>query len=155
MKMGFPRFEIVLQKFPALIFIGHSQAFWAEISSEVVREDKWEYPAGSVKPGGAVGRLMRKYANLYADLSANSGFNALSRDPKHAYEFVDEFQDRLLFGLDYCSPENDRPLLTWLTDARRNNLISSEAFEKVTWKNICRILDLNIKANTWRLASHL
>jgi len=143
-EMGFPRFEKILQKFPALIFIGHSQAFWAEISSEVKREDKWGYPVGLVKPKGVVERLMRKYSNLYADLSANSGFNALSRDPKHAYEFIDEFQDKLLFGLDYCSPNNDRPLLMWLTDACRNNLISSEAFEKVTWKNISRILELDV-----------
>ncbi|MEZ5278121.1 MAG: amidohydrolase family protein, partial [Opitutaceae bacterium] len=40
-------------------------------------------------------------SNLYADLSAGSGLNALKRDPAHAAGFLNRFADRLLFGRDY------------------------------------------------------
>ncbi len=39
--------------------------------------------------------LLRKYPNLYADLSALSGANAILRDPEYGVKFLDEFQDRL------------------------------------------------------------
>ncbi len=46
-------------------------------------------------------RLLRRYPLLYGDLSAGSGLNALRRDPAFAREFLDEFQDRLLYARDY------------------------------------------------------
>ncbi len=45
--------------------------------------------------------MLRKYPNLYCDISAGSGCNALSRDPEFAVEFLTEFQDRILYGRDY------------------------------------------------------
>ena len=45
--------------------------------------------------------MLREYANLYCDLSAGSGRNALTRDPEYGKDFVLEFQDRLLYGRDY------------------------------------------------------
>jgi predicted TIM-barrel fold metal-dependent hydrolase len=144
-EMGFPLFEKVLQKFPDLVFFAHSQGFWAEISGEVKKEDKWGYPKGDVKSGGAVPRLLRKYPQLYGDLSANSGLNALKRDVQHAWEFIDEFQDQLLFGLDYCSVNDDRQHIQWLQDARDGGHITVEAYEKIMWKNINRILKLDIR----------
>ena len=39
--------------------------------------------------GGVVPRLLREYDNLYADLSAHSGYNALKRDPAFARKFLD------------------------------------------------------------------
>ena len=143
-EMGFPRFEKVLQKFPKLIFFAHSQSWWAEISSDVKKEDKSDYPAGPVKVGGAVPRLMSKYPQLYGDISAHSGLNALKRDPEYAWEFIDQFQDRLLFGLDYCSPTNEHDHLRWLKEARDTSKISEEAFEKIVWKNITRVLNLDL-----------
>ncbi len=59
------------------------------------------YPTGPVVPGGKVPELMRRYPNLYGDLSAGSGANALRRDPDHARRFILEFSDRLLYGRDY------------------------------------------------------
>ena len=49
---------------------------------------------------------MRRYPNLYGDLSAGSGFGAISRDPEFGYAFLEEFQDRLYFALDLCDPAN-------------------------------------------------
>ena len=142
--IGFPRFEKVLQKFPELIFFGHSQSFWAEISGELTIEEKNGYPAGTVKPGGAVPRLMREYPNLNADISASSGLNALSRDPEFTYDFIDEFQDRIHFGLDYCSPINDHQHISWLIQARDQGGISQQAFDKIMYKNTSRVLKLQI-----------
>ena len=72
----------------------------------------------TVAPGGAVPRLMRECPGLHGDLSAGSGLNALQRDPEHAYAFIEEFQDRLLLGLDFCSVTNDMQHITWLTAIR-------------------------------------
>ena len=44
--------------------------------------------------------MLRQHPNLYADLSAGSGLNALQRDPAFAVDFVLEFQDRLLYARD-------------------------------------------------------
>ena len=61
------------------------------------------YPKGPVKPGGAIDRLMDRYGNIYGDLSAGSGLNALRRDPDFGREFLIRRADRLLFGTDYLS----------------------------------------------------
>lgn len=143
-ELGFPRFEKVLKAFPNLVFLAHSQSWWAEISSDIKLEEKSGYPKGPVVPGGAVPRLMSKYPQIYGDLSANSGYNALARDPQHAYKFIDRFQDQLVFGLDYCSIENERKLLQWLKAALAEGNISRQAYEKITCKNIARILNLDI-----------
>jgi predicted TIM-barrel fold metal-dependent hydrolase len=143
-ELGFPRFEKVLKRFPKLIFLAHSQSWWAEISSDIKLEEKSGYPKDPVVPGGAVPRLMKKYPQIYGDLSANSGYNALARDPQHAYKFIERFQDRLVFALDYCSLENERKLLQWLKAALADGNISKQAYENMTYKNIARILNLNI-----------
>jgi uncharacterized protein len=105
---GIPKLERALKKFPKLTFIGHSQPFWAHISADVTEEGRSGYPAGKIIPG-RVPELMRKYDNLYGDLSAKSGFNALNRDPEYGYRFMEEFQDRLLFGTDISSPATETP----------------------------------------------
>jgi predicted TIM-barrel fold metal-dependent hydrolase len=52
---------------------------------------------------------MDAYPNIYGDLSAGSGANALSRDMSFAKEFVVRRQDRLMFGTDYLSPGQGVP----------------------------------------------
>ena len=143
-ELGLPRLETVLKKFPTLKFFGHSLSFWSEISGDLTEEKKNSYPKTPVVEGGAIPRLMRQYPNLYGDLSAGSGLNALRRDPEHAWTFIDEFQDRLMFGLDYCSPQQDMQHVEWLTQARDDGNINEEAFQKIMWKNINEALDLGI-----------
>jgi hypothetical protein len=143
-ELGLPGLEAVLKKFPTLKFFGHSQAFWTEISGDLTPEEKNGYPTTPVKPGGALVRLMRECENLHGDLSAGSGLNALKRDPGFAWKFIDEFQDRLLLGLDYCSTTNDMQHIDWLTQARDQGNISGQAYQKIMWKNINRILDLGL-----------
>jgi len=139
--IGLYRLEKELAKFPKLIFIGHSQPFWAEISSDVTVENRNAYPEGRVKEGRIV-ELLRNYPNLYGDLSANSGYNAVSRDPDFGYAFIEEFQDRLLFGTDICSPGDDRKLSFWLDDAVKNKKISFAAYAKVCRENAIKLLKI-------------
>lgn len=143
-EIGLPRLESVLKRYPDLILFGHSQAFWSEISADVTPDTKNGYPATPVVAGGVLPRLLREYPGLHGDLSAGSGLNALRRDPDHAWAFIDEFQDRLMLGLDFCSPRNDMPHIRWLTDARDAGHIAPEAFEKVMWKNANRLLHLGL-----------
>ena len=137
---GLPLLEGALKKFPNLIFLGHSQKFWAEISSDV--GDRNGYPTGKVQPGGRIVELMRKYPNLCGDLSAGSGQNALMRDPEFAYQFLEEFQDRLFFGTDICAPSDWFELSFFLDDAVENGHISQECYNKVCRENALRLLGM-------------
>jgi predicted TIM-barrel fold metal-dependent hydrolase len=139
--VGLPKLEKVLAKFPNLTFLGHSQPFWAEISADVTQQNRNSYPKGPVTPG-RVPELMRRYPNLCGDMSAGSGFNAVSRDPSFGYEFMDEFQDRLFFGTDICAPHNETPLVGYLNDAVAQGKISREVYDKITSKNAIRLLGL-------------
>jgi predicted TIM-barrel fold metal-dependent hydrolase len=95
---GIACFERAVAACPETNFIGHAPGFWAHISD--LGEPAVMYPKGNVIPGGKVVTMLRQYPNLYADLSAGSGYNALARDPEFAKDFVREFQDRLLYGRD-------------------------------------------------------
>lgn len=96
---GIEAFERAVRACPETVFVGHAPGFWAHISGDD-QFDKVAYPEGSVVPGGRVVHMLRRYPNLYADLSANSGLNALRRDPVFAVDFLHEFQDRLLYARD-------------------------------------------------------
>lgn len=139
-ELGLYRLEKELAKFPDLLFLGHSQLFWSEISADVDAGTRNKYPAGKVIPGRIV-ELMRKYPNLCGDLSAGSGFNAITRDPEFGYSFLEEFQDRLYFGTDICSPENDMKLSFWLDEALKNCSISQEAYNKICRDNALKLLE--------------
>jgi predicted TIM-barrel fold metal-dependent hydrolase len=97
---GFRNFEAMLKAYPKTRFIGHADAFWANISADYANETA--YPSGKIKPGGVTDKLLSDYPNLFGDLSANSGNNALSRDPEFTDGFLKRHQDKLIFGSD-CS----------------------------------------------------
>ena len=142
--LGLPGLEGAMRKFPNLIFLGHSQPFWSEVGGDLAEEQRNAYPKGRVVEGGAVVRLFRKYPNLWGDLSpaAGSGYNAISRAPEFGYAFLDEFQDRLLFGTDICDPRNPLTLIDYLNEAVEKGHISRPVYEKVGWKNAERLLGL-------------
>lgn len=142
---GLPKLEHALQACPDTIFIGHGPTFWAEISADVPAEYRSGYPPGPIVRGGAVPRLMRQYPNLYADTSATSGTNALTRDPAFGLEFMDEFQDRLIFGTDSCLRSDVNriyPPVALIRDLRENRKLSEDALQKIEWKNCARVLKL-------------
>jgi len=78
---GFPRLENVLKAYPNLILIAHSD-WWKGLGD------------------GSCERLLKKYPNLYADISCTVGRSAIGRDKKMAREFFIRNADKLLFGTD-------------------------------------------------------
>lgn len=141
---GLPGLERALQRFPRLKFLGHSQPFWAEIAPEYGEAGRNGYPTGPVAPGGRLPELFDRYPNLCGDLSAGSGYNAISRDPSFGYQFMEKHQDRLFFGTDICSPTNSMPLVGHLNTALAEGKLSCEAYEKITWRNASRLLGLGL-----------
>lgn len=101
---GFERFSAMLAKYPRTNFIGHAQTWWAHIDKAYRDDTANLYPKGPVLPGGLTDRYLSDYPNMYGDLSAGSGLNALTRDEDHARAFLQRHQDKLLYGSD-C---NDR-----------------------------------------------
>lgn len=140
-ELGMPRLEMMLKKYISVKFLGHSQCFWAEISSDLTQEGRFAYPKGKVKPGRVV-ELMEEYPNMCGDLSAGSGFNAVSRDPEFGYKFLEKFCDKLYYGTDFCAPENIMPLADFLDDAVQNARISRRAYNKIIRENSMRLLNL-------------
>lgn len=96
---GIDAFERSVAACPQTIFIGHAPGFWAHISGDDLH-DKEPYPKGPVLPGGQAVEMLRRYPNLWADLSAGSALNALGRDADFGRDFLLEFQDRMLYGRD-------------------------------------------------------
>lgn len=137
---GLPRFEKMIRKFKDTVFIGHAQHFWAEIAANPDPRTFSAYPTGKIRRPGAVVKLLRKYRNAYADISAQSGYNALTRDPEFGYKFLREFQDKLLFGTDICVHGREIPNIAYFKNAYRNGRISKRAYEKIGWKNAERLL---------------
>lgn len=100
------------------------------------------YPKGPVTPGGRLIELLRTYDNLWGDISAGSGNNALVRDKEFGFRFLEEFQDRLLFGTDICMPGQQVPQGETMREALASGLLSKTAYEKICHKNAERLLGL-------------
>ncbi len=96
--LGIERFHKMLEKYPRVSFIGHAQTWWGNIDRN--HDQKVMYPKGRVTPGGISDRLLSDYPNMYGDLSAGSGLNAMLRDEDHAREFLARHQNKLLYGSD-------------------------------------------------------
>lgn len=97
----YERFGNVLKKWPKVNFVGHAQTFWANIDANH-KDQASLYPRGKVTPGGWTDRYLSDHENLWADMGAGSGLNAMTRDEEHARAFIECHQDRLLYGSD-CS----------------------------------------------------
>ncbi|MBR6525344.1 MAG: amidohydrolase family protein [Clostridia bacterium] len=141
--LGLPRLEKMLKKFPKLKVIGHSQPFWAEMGQGLTEDGRNGYPKGKVTPGRLV-TLMRECENLYCDVSAGSGANAFMRDPEHAVSFLNEFQNRILYGCDICAVDNTHPFpfRDFLDELKDTGAISEMVYNKVCRENAVKLLGL-------------
>jgi predicted TIM-barrel fold metal-dependent hydrolase len=154
---GLPQLEHTLQRFPDLILVGHGPVFWSEIGrletpadrKTVFRPDGRQVggclerrPSGPIKEEGVVPKLLRRYANLYGDLSDPSPWNALARDEDYGPRFLAEFQDRLLFGTDICGFETPFPMVDLLIVWRDAGKISNGIFTKIAQGNAAKLLGL-------------
>jgi hypothetical protein len=141
---GLPRLERVLRAFPDLVFLAHSQPFWAEIGTNVIEDGKRvPYPTGPVSPGRVV-ELFGKYSNLHGDLSAGSGYNAMSRDPEFGIQFMEEFSDRLHFGTDIAHMKQDLPIVDYFRRLSADGSLSADAYENITWRNSNKLFGLGL-----------
>jgi predicted TIM-barrel fold metal-dependent hydrolase len=147
-------FESILKAYPKTTFIGHADAFWANVSADY--RNQAAYPSGPIARGGITDRLLSDYANLYGDCSANSGNNALSRDPSFTPDFLRRHQDQLLMGSDCsCSDghgagvsQANNPAAARLAGkcvARETLTVLKAAapppiFRKIVWDNAHRLL---------------
>jgi predicted TIM-barrel fold metal-dependent hydrolase len=95
---GFERFYKMLEKYPKVNFIGHAQTWWGNIDR--YHNQTVLYPKGKVTAGGFTDRYLSDYPNMYGDLSAGSGLNALTRDEDHSRGFFIRHQDKLMYGSD-------------------------------------------------------
>ena len=95
---GFKHFEAMLKAYPKTRFVGHADAFWANVDAAYANQSA--YPTGPIRRGGVTDKLLGDYANLFGDLSANSGNNALSRDAEFTHDFLRRHQHKLIFGSD-------------------------------------------------------
>ena len=101
---NFVALKKVVQSLPDTIFIGHAMAWWTNISSSAITDPASpqfsDYPFGPVLPGGLTDQLLTEYPNVYGDLSARSGYYALSRDETFGEDFVTRHRKKLLWGTD-------------------------------------------------------
>lgn len=141
-EQGLPQLEYCLKRFPKLKILGHGPAFWSEIAELETPFDRGGYPNYPVRKEGVVPKLLRRYSNMYGDLSAGSGFNALVRDPEYAVKFLNEFQDKLLYGTDICSAKQNIPLPEFLLGLKTKKKISQTVFNKIANGNAVKMLGL-------------
>jgi predicted TIM-barrel fold metal-dependent hydrolase len=154
---GFARsFERMLKAYPQTTFIGHADAFWANVSADYHNEVA--YPSGPIVRGGITDKLLTDYPNLYGDVSANSGNNMLSRDPAFTADFLRRHQLKLLFGSDCACTDGHGAGVSQgnnpgaarlagkcvaretLTVLKRST--SPEIFRKITWDNAHSLLNI-------------
>jgi predicted TIM-barrel fold metal-dependent hydrolase len=147
-------FESILKANPKTTFIGHADAFWANVSADYHNEAA--YPSGPIQRGGLTDKWLSDYPNLFGDLSANSGNNAMSRDSAFTADFLKRHQDKLFFGSD-CSctdghgggiSQANNPAAArlagkcvareTLTVLKRSS--SDEIFRKIVWGNVHQLL---------------
>ena len=142
-ELGLPRLEGILKRHPRLKILGHSQIFWSEISADNTDEIRGGYPEGKVIPGRIV-ELLRGYDNLYCDLSAGSGMNAMMRDPEFTVGFFAEFADRILYGCDICNKASVHQYTfdDFLTGLRENGGLCEENYRKIMRENAVKLLKL-------------
>ena len=153
---GFKRFEAMLRTFPKTTFVGHADAFWANV--DATYENEAAYPTGPITRGGLTDKLLGDSANLFGDMSANSGNNAMSRDAAFTADFLARHQNKLIFGSD-CSCTDGRgagvsqannPTAARLSGkcvARETLTLlpkttSPDVFRKIAWDNGHRVYKL-------------
>src|SRR5258708_6825958 len=150
---GLRQMPATLKKYKKTTFIGHADFFWANISANVPMDVP--YPQGRVKPGGLTDQLLVDFPNLYGDLSASSGHNAITRDREFAKDFLSRHQNKLMWGCD-CNcrdgfGENQSSILPRLKNkcvARETllalkDLTTPGVFRKIVWDNGTKLLDLS------------
>lgn len=130
--LDFASLEMTLQDYPDVNLIAHGPMFWTHMfgdSSQQIRTS----PKGLISADGVIWRLLGKYPNLYADISAYSGINALTSNPENAKRFLLTFEDKILYGTDNFMVQQKEFL---------NSLgLPKSTYKKIYGENAYRILN--------------
>jgi len=128
-------FEKVAGEYSDVDFIMHGPGWWRCISEHF--DPSVEYPEGPVGSPGRAVYLLENYENVYGDISAYSGFNALNRDRIFAREFLEKLNRKLLYGTDLeglFKPENSHlALLEGLN-------LTEHTLENILHRNLERLI---------------
>jgi len=76
--------------------------------------------------------MLDRYPNMYADLSAQSGVNALRRDESYGKQFLIDHQDKLLWARDLFD--------TRLMDHIDKLALPKSVFDKLTYLNAQKLI---------------
>jgi hypothetical protein len=96
-----------------------------------------------VRKKGRLWTLLGKHSNLYGDLSAGSGHNALTRSPEIGLEFLEKFNKQLFFGTDRFGPGLPIPaIITLMKNAVKSRKITKSAYENIMSGNFKRVIGL-------------
>ena len=136
------RFHKILERHPRVNFIAHAQTWWGNIDKN--HDQKVMYPKGKVTPGGISDKLLSDYANMYGDLSAGSGLNALQRDEDHGREFLVRHQNKLLYGSDCNDKDGQGAKCSGSQQiAEVRKLVSDpKILRKIFWENAAGLMRL-------------
>jgi predicted TIM-barrel fold metal-dependent hydrolase len=132
--LDFASLETTLQDYPDINLVAHGPMFWKYISDSASEQIEI-LPLGQVRGEGIIWRLLRNNRNLYADISGDSGLNALTRDPEIARKFLAVFEDKILYGTDNVIKKH-REFLSSLE-------LSKSTYKKIYGENACLISKIN------------
>ena len=116
---------------PDTIFIGHGPGWWSHISDDEFFDIEM-YPKAPPTPGGRNPAMLEKYPNMYADLSATSGFNALTRNEEFGRDYLVDHADKLLYARDEFDPR--------LMEHLKKLELPSDVFDKIAYQNAEKLL---------------
>lgn len=137
-EVGIPRIEKCVREYSNTIFIGHGPRWWNAISAD--DDGKCDYHYGKpVAPGGVADRMLQQYDNMCADLSAGSGYVAMTRDPDFTQGFIERNWRKLLFATDYLSAGHDMGHVKWM----RETPMKEEHRQAISEGNARRILKMD------------
>ena len=140
---GFDRFYKILEKYQKVNFLGHAQTWWGNIDKNHADQSVM-YPKGPVTRGGLTDRYLTDYPNMFGDLSAGSGNNALTRDEDFTRDFLERHQTKLVYGSDCSDHEGSGPkCIGAQTIAAIRRLSSSKTIErKLLYENARKLMRL-------------
>ena len=131
--LDFASLEVALTDYPNINYVAHGPMFWKHISADASGSNEM-YPKGPVVGEGIIWRLLADYPNLYADISALSGLNALTRDSQNAKRFLSLFKDKILYGTDNY--------MRGLGDFLNSLGLSKEAHKNIFGENASRLINM-------------
>lgn len=127
--------ERVLKENSNVDFIMHGPGWWRCMSKRF--DPNVGYPKGKIEEPGRAVELLEEYENLYGDLSAGSGYNALARDLEFAKPFLERLNRKLLYGTDLVDFFDPRYVHIRLLEGFN---LSMEAYENIYHRNLERLI---------------